>query len=178
MSEPLKSKKPIAMGFALAALVIAILLPPEAYPDGKLAVILCSTFGFFVSLSERRIHPTYLYGGLLAFAFLLGHSAFLSIDVCRSLEFTTVLWAYYCLFGTFYYSGSDPFKPLAVSLIALTAIVSGYGLYQYFWGFDRLYNYIFYAASDQVVKVPALGRVASGRVYSTLALPEIGRAHV
>lgn len=163
--------KPIVVGLALAALFFAILLPPEAYPDGKLAVILCATFAFFVSLTERRIHPAYLYGGLLVFGFLLLHAVLISLDTYRSFEFTSVLWAYYCLFGFFFYAGFEPFKPVAICMVVLCAIVSGYGLYQYFWGFDQLYNYIFYAASDQVVKVPALERVATRRVFSTLALP-------
>lgn len=163
--------KPLVIGLALAALFFAILLPPEAYPDGKLAVILCGTFAFFVSMTERRIHPYYLYGGLGTFAFLFLHALVFSVDAYRSLEFTTTLWAYYCLFGFFLYAGFEPLKPLAVSMVVLCAIVSGYGLYQYFWGFDQVYNYIFYAASDQVVKIPALERIATKRVFSTLALP-------
>lgn len=163
--------KPIVAVLAIAALFFAILLPPEAYPDGKLAVILCATFAFFISMSERRIDPSYLYGGLLVFGFLILHDLFISVDAYRSLEFTTVLWAYYCLFGFFRYAGFEPFKPLAICMVVLCVIVSGYGLYQYFWGFDQIYNYIFYAASDQIVKVPALERVATRRVFSTLALP-------
>jgi len=163
--------KPIVAGLALAALFFAILLPPEAYPDGKLAVILCATFAFFISLSERRIPPAYVYGGLLGFGYLFLHAFLISVDPYRSLEFTSVLWAYYCLFGFFRYAGFEPLKPVAMCMVVLCLIVSGYGLYQYFWGFDQLYNYIFYAASDQVVKVPALERIATKRVFSTLALP-------
>jgi tetratricopeptide (TPR) repeat protein len=163
--------KPIVAALALAALFFAILLPPEAYGDGKLAVILCATFSFFASMSERRISPMYLYGGLIGFAYLLFHALVISVDAYRSLEFMSVLWAYYCLFGFFRYVEFDPFKPLAICMVALCLIVSGYGLYQYFWGFSQLYNYIFYAAADQVVKVPALERIATKRVFSTLALP-------
>ena len=163
--------KPIVAGLALTALFFAILLPPEAYPDGKLAVILCATFAFFISLSERRIPPGYIYGGLLGFGYLFLHAFLVSVDPYRSLELTSLLWAYYCLFGFFRYAGFEPFKPVAICMVVLCLIVSGYGLYQYFWGFDQLYNYIFYAASDQVVKVPALERIASKRVFSTLALP-------
>jgi hypothetical protein len=163
--------KPLVIGLALAALFFAILLPPEAYPDGKLAVILCGTFAFFVSIVERRIHPYYLYGGVFTFAFLILHALVVSVDVYRSLEFTTTLWGYYCLFGFFLYAGFAPLKPLAISMVALCIIVSLYGLYQYFWGFDQIYNYIFYAASEQVVKTPALERIAIRRVFSTLALP-------
>jgi hypothetical protein len=161
----------VVTGLAFAALFFAVLLPPEAYPDGKLAVILCSTFAFFASLAERRIHRTYIVGGLAAFVVLILHSLFLSVDAFRSLDLTSTLWAYYCLFGFFFYAGFEPEKPLATCMVILCAIVSGYGLYQYFWGFEQLYNYIAYAGSDRVIKVPALERIATRRVFSTLALP-------
>lgn len=159
------------VGLALAALFFAVLLPPEAYPDGKLVVLLCSTFAFFASLTERRIAPAYIYGGLTLFAFLILHSVLISVDSYRSLEFISILWAYYCLFGFFLYAQFDPLKPVAVCMVVLCAIVSGYGLYQYFWGLDRLYNFISYAGSDQIIKVPVLDRIASKRIFSTLALP-------
>jgi tetratricopeptide (TPR) repeat protein len=158
------------IGLAFAALFFAILLPPEAYPDGKLVVILCATFSFFVSLAERRIPRAYIYGGLAAFAFLILHSVFVSVDAYRSLEFLSVLWAYYCLFGFFLYTGFDAQKPLAICMVVLCAIVSGYGLYQYFWGLEKLYNLVTYAGSDQIFKIPALTRIGTGRVFSTLAL--------
>jgi hypothetical protein len=166
----MKQKRAV-LGLAFAALFFAILLPPEAYPDGKLAVILCATFAFFSSLIERRIHPIYIKGGLAAFLVLALHSLFLSVDAYRSLDFAATLWAYYCLFGFFFYAGFEPEKPLAVCIVVLCAIVSAYGLYQYFWGFEQLHNYISYADSDRVVKVPALERIATRRVFSTLALP-------
>ena len=161
----------IVIGLAFASLFFAVLLPPEAYPDGKLAVILCATFPFFISLSERRIHPAYIRWGLAGFGLLTIHSLFVSVDAYRSLEFVSVLWAYYCLFGFFFYAGFEPLMPLAVCMVVLCAIVSGYGLYQYFWGFTQLFNYVTYAGSDQVIKVPALARIATSRVFSTLALP-------
>jgi hypothetical protein len=164
-------QKTAVIVLAFAALFFAVLLPPEAYPDGKLAVILCATFAFFSSLYERRIHPTYIKGGLAAFAVLILHVVLFSEDTYRSLEFLTILWAYYCLFGFFFYAGFEPEKPLAICLVVLSAIVSGYGLYQYFWGLEQLYNYVSYAASDRVLKVPALERIASRRIFSTLALP-------
>ncbi len=163
--------KPIVAGLALCSLFFAVLLPPEAYSDGKLAVLLCATFSFFISLSERRIPPVYLRGGMLIFGFLFLHALLVSLDPYRSLEFTTVVWAYYCLFGFFAYAGFEPFKPVSICMVVLCFIVSAYGLYQYFWGFDQLYNYVFYAGSDQVAKVPALERIATKRVFSTLALP-------
>jgi hypothetical protein len=163
--------KPIVAGLALAALFFAVLLPPEAYPDGKLVVLLCSTFAFFVNLSERRIRPAYLYGGIAGFGYLILHALIFSVDSYRSLEMTSLLWAYYCLLGFFLYAGFDPLKPVAVCMVVLTLIVSAYGLYQYFWGFDQLYRYISYGGSDQIAKVPALQRIATRRVFSTLALP-------
>jgi len=163
--------KHIVAGLAFAALFFAILLPPEAYPDGKLAVILCSTFAFFISVKERQVHPTYIRGGLALFGLLIVHTAFFSVDAFRSLDFLSILWAYYCLFGFFFYAGFEPLKPLSICMVILCALVSGYGLYQYFWGFDQLYNFMFYASTQQLVKVPALERIASARVFSTLALP-------
>src|SRR5262245_43000517 len=107
---------------AFAALFFAVLLPPEAYPDGKLAVILCATFAFFVSVAERRISPAYLNGGLALFGFLLLHDFFISVDLYRSLEFTTLIWAYYCLIGFFLHAGFEPTKPLAICMVILCAI--------------------------------------------------------
>ena len=166
----MKQKRAV-LGLAFATLFFAVLLPPEAYPDGKVAVILCATFAFFSSLAERRIHPVYIKGGLCAFLVLILHSLFLSVDAYRSLEFAATLWAYYCLFGFFFYAGFEPEKPLAVCIVVLCAIVSAYGLYQYFWGFEQLYSYISTSGSDSVLKVPALERIATRRIYSTLALP-------
>jgi tetratricopeptide (TPR) repeat protein len=165
----MKTRRAVTV-LAFAALFFAILLPPEAYPDGKLVVILCATFSFFVSLAERRIPRAYIYGGLASFAFLILHSVFVSVDAFRSLEFLSVLWAYYCLFGFFLYAEFEAQKPLAVCMVILSAIVAGYGLYQYFWGFEQMYNLISYAGTDQVFKVPALSRIGTGRVFSTLAL--------
>jgi tetratricopeptide (TPR) repeat protein len=161
----------IVIGLAFAALFFAILLPPEAYPDGKLAVIVCATLTFFISVSEKQIHPRYLHGGLVVFGFLIAHSLLISVDTYRSIDFISILWAYYCLFGFFFYAPFQPLKPLAIAIVVLCAIVSGYGLYQYFWGFDQLYNYVFYASTNQLLKVPTLERIESARVFSTLALP-------
>jgi hypothetical protein len=163
--------KTIVCALAFAALFFAVLMPPEAYPNGKLAVLLCATFPFFISITERRIPAKYLLGGLCLFGLLLIHTLWISVDLYSSLDFTTVIWTYYCLIGFFLYAGFEPLEPLALTMLALAVIVSGYSFYQYFWGFDRLYTFIFYAASDQVVKAPALGRIADRRVFSTLALP-------
>jgi hypothetical protein len=166
----MKSKY-LVTSLAFAALFFAVIHPPEAYPDGKLVVILCATFALFSGLVERRIPRTYIYGGLTAFSVLIVHSFLLSVDTYRSLEFATILWAYYCLFGFFFYAAFEPEKPLAICMVVLCAIVSGYGLYQYFWGFEELHSYVTSAGSDQVTRIPALERIASRRVFSTLALP-------
>jgi hypothetical protein len=163
--------KPIVVALAFASLFFAILLPPEAFPDGKMAVLLCSTFAFFVSVAERRVNRRYITWGLIVFALLVIHSLVLSVDAYRSIEFVTTLWTYYCLAGFFLYAGFNPIVPLAASMVALTVIVSSYGLYQYFWGFEQLASFISHSGSDEVVKVPLLERVATHRVYSTLALP-------
>ena len=163
--------KTLIMALALGSLVFAILMPPEAYPSGKMAVIVCGTFAFLAALIERQVPSRYLVAGLTIFSLLLVHSLFLSVDSYRSLEFMTLLWAYYCLLGFFMYSGEGLLKPTAATIVGLSAIVSLYGLYQYFFGFDQLYQFIAYSGSNDVVKVPALDRVATRRVFSTLALP-------
>jgi len=161
----------VVFGLALAALFFAILLPPEAFSEGKVAVLLCATFAFFIAVYEGWVDRRYLAGGLLALALLTAHSLLLSVDLYRSIEFVTVLWIYYALIGFFLYYGDEPVKPLAVSMVALSIIVSFYGLYQYFWGFEELSRLIMHSGSDQIVTEPLLKRVATHRVFSTLALP-------
>jgi len=163
--------KPIVAALAFASLFFAIVLPPEAYPDGKMAILLCASFAFFVSVAERRIDRRYLTWGIVVFALLVIHSLVLSVDAYRSIEFVTTLWTYYCLAGFFLYAGFDPILPLTVSMVGLSIIVSSYGLYQYFWGFETLSRYISHSGSDEVIKGPALEIVKAHRVYSTLALP-------
>jgi hypothetical protein len=156
---------------AYASVFLAILMPPEAYPAGRMAIILSSTFVFLIALIEGRLPYKYAVSGITIFALLFLHSLCLSVDLNRSLEFLTVLWAYYCLLGFFIWAGGDSPHIFAGVVVILSMIVSGYGLYQYFWGFDQLFNYIFYSASDQVIKVPAMETLSSRRVFSTLALP-------
>jgi len=163
--------KAIVAALAFATIFFAILMPPEAHAAGKMAVLLCSTFAFFGRLAEHRIPSRYLWGGLVLFATVLIHSLAISVDLYRSLDFIAMVWSYYCVLGFFIYADFDPSKLLAASLVLLSLVVTGYGLYQYLWGFDQLYTYIVYSGSDEVVKAPALDRVASRRVFSTLALP-------
>jgi hypothetical protein len=163
--------KPIVVGLALASLFFAILLPPEAYSDGKLVVLLCATFAFFISVTENRVDHRYLKTGLAVFAILIGHTLLFSVDAYRSFELIATLWTYYCLGGFFLYAGFDPITPLSISMVGLSLIVSMYGLYQYLWGFDQLAALISGSTSDATVTAPLLGRVASHRVFSTLALP-------
>ena len=163
--------KPAVKILAFSAIAFAVLMPPEAYPAGKMAVLICSSFAFLACLSENKIPRNYLIAGISTFLLLLMHSLWISVDPYRSTEFLTVLWAYYCLGGYFLYSGELLLEQTAAVIIGVSVIVSGYGLYQYFWGFDNVYQYIFYSGSDQVIKVPALERIATRRVFSTLALP-------
>ncbi len=163
--------KPIVTMLAFSSLFFAMLLPPEAYPNGKLAVVLSATFAFAIAISERRIPARFLGIGGWIFGLLMLHSLFVSVDLYRSLDTLASIWAYYCLIGFFMYSSAGLEKQLAGAMVALSLIVSGYGLYQYFWGFDQVYSYIFYAGSDEIVKTPALNIIATRRVYSTLALP-------
>src|SRR5215475_15379373 len=56
-------------------------------------------------------------------------------------------------------------------LLGSASLEKSYGIYQYFWGFDKLQSFIFTSSSDQIVKAPALDVIAMRRVTSTLALP-------
>ena len=163
--------KPIVNGLALASLFFAILLPPEAYSDGKLVVLLCATFAFFISVTESRVDRRYLKTGLAVFAILIAHTMLFSVDTYRSFELIATLWTYYCLGGFFLYAGFDPITPLSVSMVSLSVIVSGYGLYQYLFGFDQLTALISSSGNDATITAPLLGRVASHRIFSTFALP-------
>jgi len=163
--------KPIVSGLAFASLFFAILLPPEAYSDGKLVVLLCATFAFFISVTENRVDRRYLTTGLAVFALLIGHSLLFSVDAYRSLEMVATLWTYYCLAGFFLYAGYDPLTALSLTIVGLSVIVSAYGLYQYLWGFDQLAAFISRSGNDASVTDPLMGRIASHRVFSTLALP-------
>jgi len=163
--------KPLVLLLAFSSLFFAILLPPEAYPNGKLAVVLCATFAFLSALSENRIPRMFLMAGIGIFGVLLLHTLTISIDQYRSLDTISSLWAYYCLIGFFMYCSAGYEKYLAGVMVGLSLIVSLYGLYQYFWGFDAIAKFVFYSGSDQVIKAPALGIIAERRVSSTLALP-------
>jgi tetratricopeptide (TPR) repeat protein len=135
-----------------------------------MAVVLTASFAFLIAMSERRIPSSYLACGVLLLTSLILHSLLLSVDLGRSLEFLPMVWAYYCLLGYFMYAGMR-MTEFATAVVVLCVIVSGYGIYQYFWGFEQLYNYVFYSGSDEIVKTPALTTIAAERVFSTLALP-------
>ncbi|MBI4472592.1 MAG: tetratricopeptide repeat protein [Acidobacteria bacterium] len=163
--------KPVVLVLGLSALVFATLLPPEAYPVGKMGVILCSTFTFLIALSERKIPNRYLISGIFVLLLLLAHSLFVSADHHRSLDFLTMLWAYYCLLGFMIYAGHETDKYAAGVMVLLTTVVSVYGIYQYFWGFDEMRAYVVYSVSGQAEKASALDIIARRRVFSTLVLP-------
>ena len=163
--------KAIVSSLAFSSLFFALLLPPEAYSDGKMAIVLCATFAFFISVIEKRINGRYLMAGLIGFLILAGHSLVFSVDAYRSMEMLATLWTYYCLAGFFLYAGYAPEFPLSIAMVGLSAVVSGYGLYQYLWGFDQLAEFISRSGNDAAVTAPLLGRVTSHRVFSTLALP-------
>jgi hypothetical protein len=168
-----KEMKPSSLSslLAYASLFLAVLLPGEAYPDGRLAVLVAATFVFFTSLMEGRIRRGYIVGGLAVFAGLLIHTTLFSVDLYRSLEFLTVLWSYYCLAGFFAHTGFPPLKPVAIVVVLLAVVVSGYGIYQYLWGFQELYSFVMSSTSGEIVKEQALTRIVDRRVFSTFALP-------
>ena len=96
-----------------------MLLPPEAYPNGKLAVVLCSTFAFLAALAERHIPGKYLQAGVWIFAILLAHTLLISIDLYRSLDTLTAIWSYYCLIGVFVYASDGYEYSLAGVVVAI-----------------------------------------------------------
>src|SRR5262245_16175536 len=57
----------LMLGLVLTSLICAILMPPEAYPSGKMVVIVCATFAFLAAITEKRIPNSYLVGGLVLF---------------------------------------------------------------------------------------------------------------
>lgn len=163
--------KPKILGLALVSLFFAILMPPEAYPTGKMVVVLSSTFALLALIQDRKVPRSYLLCGIAVFALLLIHSLWLSVDAYRSIEFLTILWAYYCLLGFFVYAGRGSINYVAAAVVALSLIVSGYGIYQFFWGFDQISAQLLGSPAAQSIKDPALAVLSTGRVFSTLALP-------
>src|SRR5271170_3531737 len=105
---------------ALSTLFFAILMPPEAFPAGRMAVIVGASFVFLIALSEKRIPLSYVVGGAIVFSLLLLHSLLLSVDVYRSVEMLTVFWAYYCLAGFFIYSPANSMEWFAGTVVVLS----------------------------------------------------------
>ncbi len=156
---------------AIATLFAVIVQPPEAYGTGRMLLVVGSTFAFLVTALGPGVSSRYLAGGLGGMLLLLAHSVWVSEDVYRSTEFLTLAWSYYCLFGALYFARKDLRTATASTLVLGGTVVAGYGLYQYFFGFEQLYNFVFYSGAEEAVRIPILGRVASGRIFSTFALP-------
>jgi tetratricopeptide (TPR) repeat protein len=156
---------------AFTALAAAVLAPPEAWGSGRMVLVVGATFAFLVLGLAGAVPARYLIGGVAAGLLLISHSLWLSEDSYRSVEFLGLAWAYYCLFGVFRYVREDIRYRTALVLILLASAVSLYGIYQYFWGFDRLYAIVEGSQAAEAVRIPILGRIASERVFSTFALP-------
>jgi tetratricopeptide (TPR) repeat protein len=134
-------------------------------------LVVGATFAFLVLASDNGVPAKYLWGGLAGTSLLVTHSLVVSEDPYRSIEFLTLAWAYYCLFGYFRFSTVDLGRRLALTLVLSATAVSAYGLYQNFFGLEQMYNLVFYSGADDAVRVPILDRVASERIFSTFALP-------
>ena len=89
----------IAQLLGLAAMAGAILAPPEVFGSGRMILILGSTFALLILSLDGKISSRFLWIGVGGTLFLVWHSFWISIDVYRSLEFSEILWSYYCLFG-------------------------------------------------------------------------------
>ena len=156
---------------ALSALAGVILAPPEAFGSGRMILVVGSTFAFLLLILEGQVEARYLRGGLVGMVVLVAHSLWISIDFYRSLEFVGIVWAYYCLFGYLVYSRMNSLHRVAGTLVALAGVVSIYGIYQFFWGIDAMYGLVFYSGAPEPVRVPMLDQLATGRIFSTFALP-------
>lgn len=165
--------RPIRMSawLGLGTLVAVTVVPPEAYGEGRMLLVLSASMAFLVLVMERAVPGRYLAFGLGALVLLTAHSLLLSEDPYRSAEFLGLLWAYYCLGGVFRYYPGDLRYKTSLLLILLAAAVSLYGLYQFFWGFDELYALVESSEAADTIRLPILGRIESARVFSTFALP-------
>jgi tetratricopeptide (TPR) repeat protein len=171
MKLEMKNPETASAWLAMATLVAVVLQPPEAYGTGRMILVLGSTFAFLLIALDARVPFGYLAGGVAGMLLLVAHSVFLSRDVYRSIEFLTLAWSYYSLFGALYFARTDPRKPTALTLALGGTLVAVYGIYQYFFGLEAMYNFVFYSGAAEAVRVPILNRVASARVFSTFALP-------
>src|SRR5947207_1463669 len=102
-----------------------MLLPPEAYSNGKLAVVISATFALLAAISEKKIPARFIRAGACIFGLLLLHTFTLSIDLYRSLDTLSLIWSYYCLIGFFMYTGRGMERQVAAAMLGLSLIVSG-----------------------------------------------------
>jgi len=156
---------------ALSALVGVILAPPEAFGSGRMILVVASSFSFLILILKGNVPARYLLAGLGGMVVLGAHSIWVSIDSFRSVECLGIAWAYYCLLGYFVYSRVDSLHRVAATLVGLAGVVSIYGIYQFFWGIDAMYGLVFYSGAPEPVRVPMLDQLATGRIFSTFALP-------
>ncbi len=161
----------IAQLLVFGALIAVILAPPEAFGSGRMILILASSFAFLILVLKGEVPAGFLIAGFAGAAFLSWHSVWMSVDFYRSVEFLGLAWAYYCLFGSIVYSPYDSRLQTSAVLVVLAAGVSAFAIYQFFWGMEQMYSYVFYSGTSDAVRVPMLERIASARVYSTFALP-------
>ena len=134
-------------------------------------LIVGSTFAFLILAAEGRIGALYMGGGLGALTLLTAHSLWISQDSFRSIESGSIVWAYYCLFGFFFFYDRDLRRPVALTLVLLATGVSVYGVYQYIFGLDQMYNLVLTSGADEAVRVPILELFETQRIFSTFALP-------
>jgi len=167
----MKDPQRIAGYLGLGALVAVVLAPPEAYGSGRMLLVVTATFAFLALSVSREIPTLYLGAGAGAAILLVIHSLWLSVDVYRSLEFLGLAWAYYCLFGVFRYSRVDLRYRTSILLVLLASGAALYGIYQYLWGFGKLYEFVAASQATDAVRSPILSQLDSARVFSTFALP-------
>ena len=160
----------IAQLLGLAAMAGAILAPPEVFGSGRMILVLGSTFALLILSLDGKIPSRFLWIGVGGTLFLVWHAFWISIDVYRSLEFSEILWSYFCLFGVFYYTSGESRFRIALTLVLLSTIVSGYGIYEFMWG-NTSYTLSISADTSEIIRTPILDSTARPRVMSTFAMP-------
>ena len=158
----------------LAAMVWVILAPPEVFGSGRMILVLCSTFALLILMLDGKIPSRFLWSGVAGTLFLVWHAFWISIDVYRSLEFCEILWSYYGLFGVFYYTAPESVNEsrvrMAITLVLLSVVVSGYGIYEFMWG-NTSYILSISADTSEIIRTPILDATASPRIMATFAMP-------
>ena len=171
------------MAFLLVCLILVLnaFFPGEVYEETGLLIYLLSGIMCFGLLFFRRDtgwlnHVSSGRFYLAAFLICLCFFSFLaSLDRAAARD-TMILFLSYILFLFVlvtlpFKKGETAFK-LASLLAGLAAVIAIFGLYQHYYQLERTYRELTHAlAFSQEMKEYGLRRLATGRIFSTFALP-------